>query len=138
MKALATPIWVRLPNLPLHFWTPHFLSTIGNSLGRFIKINGDRISKGLVTFARICMEMDLNAGLSNRILIDWTNDEPYIHLLDYKNTSLRCRSCQQPGHLRETCHFFSIQSPTPIASKKLKGWKKVKHRSNMPSSHSPG
>ena len=99
MKSLATPIWVRLPNLPLHFWIPHFQSIIGNSMGHFFKINDDRISKGLATFARVCVEMDPSTGLPDRILINWTDDEPYIHLLDYENTSFRCTSCLQPRHL---------------------------------------
>ena len=106
MKASATPIWVRLPNIPLHFWMLHFLSTIGNSLGHFIRIDGDSISRGLVTFSHIFLEMDISVGLLKKILIDWTDDELYIQLLNYQNTTFRGRSCQELGHLWESYHFF--------------------------------
>jgi hypothetical protein len=46
-------------------------------LGRFIKANTDQISKGFITFARICVEIDLSQGLPNKILIDWTKGDPY-------------------------------------------------------------
>jgi hypothetical protein len=39
MTAMTTLVWVRLPNLPLHFYTPAFLLTLGNVLGKFIKID---------------------------------------------------------------------------------------------------
>jgi hypothetical protein len=32
----AIPVWVRLPNLSIHYWNPSSLQTIGNMLGTFI------------------------------------------------------------------------------------------------------
>jgi hypothetical protein len=71
MITMTTPVWVILPNLPLHFYSSSFLPTLGNVLGRFIKTDTNRIAKGFNTFARICIEIDLNQGLLDRILIDW-------------------------------------------------------------------
>lgn len=94
MKTIAIVVWVRLQNIPLHLWTLKFLATISNLLGRFITIDIGRISKGLITFARIYVEMDLSAGLPDILFIDWTDDEPYTQLIDYENTAFRCKSCQ--------------------------------------------
>jgi hypothetical protein len=63
MTAMTTLVWVRLPNIPLHFYSASFLPTLGNALGRFIKIDTDRIKKGFITFARIYVEIDMNQGL---------------------------------------------------------------------------
>jgi hypothetical protein len=93
MTTITTPVSVRLSNLPLHFYTPAFLPTLGNALGKFIKLDTDRISKGFITFTGICIEIDLNQGLPDRILIDWTEDEPYMKLVDYENIAFRCHSC---------------------------------------------
>jgi hypothetical protein len=41
MTSMTTLVYVRLPNLPLHFYTPSFLLTLGNVLGKFIKIDTD-------------------------------------------------------------------------------------------------
>ena len=32
----AVLVWVRLPNLPMHYWNPKSLKAIENTLGRFI------------------------------------------------------------------------------------------------------
>jgi hypothetical protein len=128
MTAMTTPVWVRLPNLPLHFYTPAFLPTLGNVLGRFIKIDTDRITKGFITFACICVEIDLSQGLPDRILIDWTEDDPYTQMVDYENTAFRCRSCQQTGHLQATCPLSPTPSSSPGARKRANGWKDPKNR----------
>lgn len=66
---MTSLVWVRLPNLPLQFWYPESFATIGDSLGKFIKEDTDRTSKGLATFARICVELDLSKGLPDKINI---------------------------------------------------------------------
>lgn len=63
MTAMTTIVWVRLSNLPAHFWTTDFLASIGYSLGRFVMIDTDRIWKGIFTFALIFVDLDLNRGL---------------------------------------------------------------------------
>ena len=32
----AVPVWVRLPNLPMHCWNPKSLEAIGSVLGKYI------------------------------------------------------------------------------------------------------
>ena len=54
------PVWVQLPNLPIHCWSYHTLQRIGNGLGRFIDKTDN---KGRYTSASICVEGDLEAGL---------------------------------------------------------------------------
>jgi hypothetical protein len=136
MIAMTTPVWVRLPNLPLHFYTPNFLPTLGNVLGRFIKIDTDQITRGFVTFTRICVEIDLSQGLPDRILIDWTEDDPYTQLVDYENTAFRCRSCQQTGHLQETCPLSPTPSSSLGARKRDNGWQDPKNRKSHSNSSS--
>jgi hypothetical protein len=132
MTAMTTPVWVRLPNLPLHFYSSSFLPTLGNALGRFIKIDTDRIAKGFVTFARICVEIDLSQGLPDRILIDWGDGDPFIQMVDYENTAFRCRSCQQTGHLQATCPLSPTPPSTSGARKRANGWQGPKSHKSRP------
>ena len=56
----AVPVRVRLPHLPLHFWSSNALESIGNKLGKYI----DRAyRKEQFSCARICVEVDLEIGL---------------------------------------------------------------------------
>ena len=60
------PVWVRLPNLPVHCWNGDSLRHIGNALGKFI----DRANnKDQFDCARICVEVDLEVGLPEAITL---------------------------------------------------------------------
>lgn len=111
MKVSTVPVWVRLHNVPLNFWHHKVLTAIGNSLGKFLKINGERVNQGIFTFARICVEVDLSQGLSDHITLNY-NNTLRIQPLDYENTAFTCLRCMQTGHLQNT---------SPLARKDLKG-----------------
>eukprot|EP00253_Pinus_taeda_P024612 PITA_24612 len=56
----AVPLWVRLPNLPVHCWNWDSLKHIRNTLGKFIDRANNRDQ---YDYARICVEVDLEVGL---------------------------------------------------------------------------
>lgn len=62
----AIPVWVRLPNLPMHCWNWESLKHIGNTLGKSI----DRANcRDQFDCARICVEVDLEVSLPEAIKI---------------------------------------------------------------------
>lgn len=69
------PLWVRLHSLPLHFWHHKVLIAIGNTLGKFLKTDENRLTKGIFTFARICVEIDLSQGLPKSIILNFNNTQ---------------------------------------------------------------
>lgn len=79
-------VWVTLHNLLLHFWHHNVLIAIGNTLGKFLKTEGDKITRGIFTFVRICVEVDLSQGLPDNITINFNNAQ-WKQPLDYKNTT---------------------------------------------------
>lgn len=52
-----SPVWVRLPNLPLHLWCPS-LGAIGNTPSSFHSFNSDSVEVPSSTYARICIDVD--------------------------------------------------------------------------------
>jgi len=109
------PVWVRLPGLPAHCWNPQALEKIGNGLGRYI----DKADpKGQYSCARICVEVDLEAGLPEAIKVtlgDWHRYQK----LDYEQLPFKCRNCHEHGHFQKHCP--KIQHP-----EETEGWQKVK------------
>eukprot|EP00253_Pinus_taeda_P017483 PITA_17483 len=91
MTVTKVPVWVRLFNLPLHFWSEQVLEGIGNSIGKYIKADLERIDERLYTFARICVEVDLSKGLPDNIRLIY-KQQNWLQTLDYENTAFRCRS----------------------------------------------
>eukprot|EP00253_Pinus_taeda_P004123 PITA_04123 len=75
----VVPMWVRLPNLPVHFWNWESLKHIVNTLGKFIDRENN---KDQYDCARICVEVDLE--------------------LPFK-----CRKCHVYGHFARSCSKIS-------------------------------
>ena len=51
----AVPVWVKLPNLPMHCWNPKSLHAIGDALGNYIDMASP---KDQYAYTRICVEVD--------------------------------------------------------------------------------
>lgn len=63
----TTPVWGRLPKLPLPFLDHKVLNDIENNLRTFKKMETKKIEKGLFTFARILLEIDTCKALPDCI-----------------------------------------------------------------------
>eukprot|EP00253_Pinus_taeda_P013340 PITA_13340 len=89
----VVPVWVRLPNLPVHCWNWDSLKHIGNALGKFIY---RAKSKDQYDCARICVEVDLEEGHPEAIKIkvgNWT----HVQKLGYEQFPFKCWICQKSG-----------------------------------------
>ena len=62
----SVQVWVHLPHLPLHCWNQKSLQIIGNTLEKYID---QAIRKDQYSYARICVEVDLEEGLPKAIKI---------------------------------------------------------------------
>ena len=76
------PVWVRLSNLLIHCWNYEALQKIGNGIGKFVD-KAD--NKSIYNCARICVEVDLEAGLPEAVKISlgsWSHYQKvdYEHL----------------------------------------------------------
>ena len=73
-------VWVRLPNMSIHCWTHSSLQIIGDGLGKYID---KEITKYQYSYARICVEVDLEAGLTEAITLT-VGDWQHFQQLDYE------------------------------------------------------
>ena len=62
------------------------MQDIGNSLGKFLKVDIDRTEKRLATYACICVEVDLSEGFPDQIMLIWKSKK-WVHPLDSENTT---------------------------------------------------
>ncbi|XP_062028631.1 uncharacterized protein LOC133744555 [Rosa rugosa] len=56
-------LWVRLPNLPIQYWSTDAIKPIVQVLGRFIKLDKKTEESENFILARVCMEIDLRVPL---------------------------------------------------------------------------
>lgn len=64
-----TLVWVRLLNFPMHFLSIPSMQVIGNSLGKYLKKDIERVEMDLATYARICVDLDISEGLLVQIIL---------------------------------------------------------------------
>jgi hypothetical protein len=93
------PVWVRLPNLPIHCWNSSSLQAIGNGLGHYI----DKADpKDQYSCARICVEVDLEIGLPEAVKLK-VGEWHHLQKLDYEQLPFKCRGCHEYGHFQRNC-----------------------------------
>ncbi|CAL1368159.1 unnamed protein product [Linum trigynum] len=95
-------VWVRLPRLPMDYYDPIILRDIGNSIGRYIKMDAPTRDASRGHYARICVEVDLTKPLIVK------------YRLEKQNVGLHnvCFECGRFGHNEEVCPTKTLSSPT--------------------------
>ncbi|CAN1130931.1 hypothetical protein LINPERHAP2_LOCUS6119, partial [Linum perenne] len=61
-----TLVWVRLPWLPLEFFTKTFLRRIGDKIGQLVRIDPTTLAMERGNYARICVRVDLSKKLLSK------------------------------------------------------------------------
>jgi len=113
----VAPVWIRMFSLPSEFWDLETLQDIGNSLGEFVKVSEQTKLQRYISYARICVYMDLSKELPEAIRLNW-EDEEWIQPLDYEQLPFRCRLCHDYGHLGRNCPKNPLRNPGPQAREK--------------------
>ena len=101
---------------PMHCWNPKSLKAIGDALGKYIDMASP---KDQYACARICVEVDLEAGLPEAIKLtvgSWS----HFQKLDYEQLPFKCRGCHEYGHFIRNC-----PKKPENQQDKAEGWQKV-------------
>jgi hypothetical protein len=88
------------------------LEGIGNTPGSFVKISEVTKSAKYISYARICVYMNVAGALPESIIVSYQDDE-WTQPLDYKHIPFRCRKCHIHGHLFRDCPLNSPPQGTP-------------------------
>ncbi|CAI0429653.1 unnamed protein product [Linum tenue] len=91
-------VWVQLPALKIHFYHREILTSLGNLIGRTIKLDYHTLTQQRAKFTRLAVEVDLTKHLVPRI---WLDDE--WQTVEYENLPEVCFKCGKIGHDRSLC-----------------------------------
>ncbi|CAI0465284.1 unnamed protein product [Linum tenue] len=91
-------VWVQFPAFPVHFYHKEVLFSLGNMIGRPIKLDYHTQHQQRAKFARMAIELDLSKPLVTRIRLD--GQWQYI---EYENLPTVCFECGRVGHTSLTC-----------------------------------
>ncbi|GLJ31024.1 hypothetical protein SUGI_0620490 [Cryptomeria japonica] len=98
------PIWVRLPNLPLHLWVDQLLEEVGEALGDFLMVDVESPDILHSTYARILVDIDASKGLPTKIKLS----TPKGFWIPF-----RCRRCFKNGHVVAKCDLEKVKVKKP-------------------------
>ncbi|CAN1752273.1 hypothetical protein LINPERHAP1_LOCUS4657 [Linum perenne] len=104
-------VWVRFPHLPIHFYHAQVLTSLGNLIGKTVKIDfkTQRAERG--KFARIAIEIDLNEPLPPFVLLDGA-----IQKVEYENLPTLCFECGKVSHESDKCPSKADYSHPPATT----------------------
>ena len=98
----SIPLWVRLPGLPLHYWTEEHLCGIGNTIGVFLEADLSFFKSNLRWVARILVMLNIREGLAESLNLRW-GQFVIKQILDYEKVPFHCRRCHVYGHPAYEC-----------------------------------
>ena len=75
---------------------------IGNTLGNFIKGSEQMRQRKYISYARICIYLDIFIDFPDGIELTW-EDEEWFQAIDYEQIPFCCRRCHEHGHLFRYC-----------------------------------
>lgn len=106
-KIETLPIWVTLPNFPIHLWDTGILSSIGSVLGVPIRMDAHTARAPNSEGARILVKMEASGEFPKEISIFIKEDEGLIVeetiQFYYHKPPPKCFKCKKFGHWTNQC-----------------------------------
>ncbi|KAI0492114.1 hypothetical protein KFK09_026379 [Dendrobium nobile] len=101
-KGLSSPIWVRLPNLPLQCWDEKNVACIASRVGIPLMIDGNMFNWGRREFAKICVRIQFDQPLPLEVWVDSLGGR-FFQKVEYEKVSNLCFACGKIGHVDKNC-----------------------------------
>ena len=86
---------LKLPSLPMEFWSVQAIIVNGDLLGKIILVD-DCLMSDHRSVARVLIDLDVHGGLYESLDLV-IGDNVYSHLLDYQHMPFRCTRCHVYG-----------------------------------------
>ncbi|KAF8399063.1 hypothetical protein HHK36_014929 [Tetracentron sinense] len=100
------PVWINLPGLPLNFFNPKDLSSIGNLLGRVLLVDRPTRNLSRPSLARICVEIDASKKKIHRFWLGMGSASRWQRIV-YEKDVFFCSRCQKLGHDEDHCKILN-------------------------------
>lgn len=92
------PVWLSLPNLPIHFFAKGPLFSIALLPSELLKVDTVIVTLIRPSVARFCVELDLLQEIPEKIWIGNGSGDGFWQVIEYENLPFYCTSCNQIGH----------------------------------------
>ncbi|KAJ8438642.1 hypothetical protein Cgig2_016388 [Carnegiea gigantea] len=99
----SIPLWIRLPNLELKYWSISSLSKIGSLIGIPIKTDQYTKSKTMIQYARLLIEVPIEGPFPD--YVDFFNEKGQLirQQVQFEWKPTKCTHCHMLGHTNDIC-----------------------------------
>lgn len=108
-------IWVQIYDLPRGLWLEKVLMSIGNSVGKVLKMDPNNLTAGWRLYSRIKVTLDLNNPLRRRMKIKREGGEWSWENFKYERLGTFCFVCGLLGHIDRDCSLVYANHDKEIA-----------------------
>ncbi|XP_058769354.1 uncharacterized protein LOC131643216 [Vicia villosa] len=92
------PLWVKLPQLPLHLWGARSLGKIGSVIGKPLYTDECTANKLRVSYARILVEVDITLKQRDHVMIKDRDGKMIKQVVEFEWKPKYCGTCLKTGH----------------------------------------
>ncbi|XP_058774196.1 uncharacterized protein LOC131648458 [Vicia villosa] len=92
------PLWITLPNLPLHLWGKKSISKITSAIGMPITTDECTARKLRISYARVLVEVDITKPAKESVTIKDHNGREWVQRVEYEWRPKYCHQCLKIGH----------------------------------------
>ncbi|GLJ42931.1 hypothetical protein SUGI_0890660 [Cryptomeria japonica] len=115
------PVWIRLFNLPIEYYSDLSLEKIGRTLGTLLEIDEEIIDNDLYTYARMKITVVKTIPRSITIL---SSDGEWDQQVEVEKDIRACSKCGCKFHLSERCRMFVRSNFTRPPRRPKQIWRK--------------
>ncbi|XP_020696205.1 uncharacterized protein LOC110109469 [Dendrobium catenatum] len=109
LKGLSAPIWIRFPNLTLHFWDEINICRIASMVGKTFLIDVNMFQWSKRKFGRVCVHIDLDAKLSTGVWVE-DDEDKFFQRIEYERLPNLCFECGKIGHGKNECALARMEN----------------------------
>lgn len=102
------PIWVKLSQIPLSYWSAEGISYIASGIGKPLFTDDITSKFDLLNFARVCIEVNASFPFPSSINVTVLNEETLEDIIvpievEYQSRPPSCPTCKVFGHSPLKC-----------------------------------
>ena len=113
IQLTSLPIWVKFYNIPLEYWTNTCLGYITSAVGKPLHLDSLTENRTMLSFARICIEVDLNSKFPKAALLNVGNGKYTTVRIEYPWVPHSCSHRQVFNHKLSHCPFSKATNTKP-------------------------
>ncbi|KAL6558471.1 hypothetical protein OROMI_018821 [Orobanche minor] len=100
----VVPLWVKIHALPPQWFDLRSLKTIASSVGVFLKVDEPTHNRSRLSFARVCVEVNLKIHLSKKINLQVGAENLELDI-EFEKVPQYCHYCKHIGHDIFMCYI---------------------------------